>query len=57
MAMRVEMRKLSEDGRAARYGFGPEDDKRGAIFRAAAGKLAKIWSEQGEIPDTAVYQA
>jgi hypothetical protein len=76
MAMLVEMRKLSDDGRSARYGFGtpdgadrvlvfdrteeriwPEDDKRDAVFRAAAGKLAKIWSERGEVPDTVVYQA
>ncbi|HEX9338180.1 MAG TPA: hypothetical protein VF892_19940 [Pseudonocardiaceae bacterium] len=35
----------------------PEDGARDAVFRAAAGKLSKVWTERGEAPDSIAYQA
>lgn len=35
----------------------PEDDKRDGAFRAAAGKLVRALTENGDAPETLTYQA
>lgn len=35
----------------------PADGTRDAIFRAAAGTVAKAWAERGELPDKLLHQA
>jgi hypothetical protein len=35
----------------------PDDGNTDAIFRAAAGKLAKTWLSTGQAPDRLVYSA
>lgn len=35
----------------------PEDDRRDGAFRAAAGKLVRVWNQHGDAPETVTYQA
>lgn len=35
----------------------PDDGNADGVFRAAAGKLARAWSDTGEAPDKLIHQA